>query len=208
MNCNIELELKLDLESEDNYTALLSAMPLSDDVCEQHNFFFDTTNNELAESGWALRIRILDNRAILTIKGDSTSEESGLAKRIEIEEEIDPESARTFVRDGLAASKLPKKILERFEAELTAAFLQTTISFKTIRTSIKQIIAGKEFVIEIDKVCYENGNKDFELEVELNDDKDLKPVKNYLEELFLNNKLPLQYQNESKLARALKNSGN
>jgi inorganic triphosphatase YgiF len=104
-----ETEIKFDLQNKKNHDKLIKFFNADDKAVEQSNSFFDTENSALSKQGWACRLRIESDRALLTLKGTGIKDERGLTTRTEIEQRLDMEEASDFIMNGITVDSLPDK---------------------------------------------------------------------------------------------------
>ncbi len=203
-----ETEIKVDLAVEENRKKLLAFFPGEKKVLEQENYFFDTAEGMLSQSGWALRLRLEEERASLTLKGTTSESRAGLAIRPEISARWDYERARQALAEGISSVEiLPLSIAEMAKLPAGGVKLEKKIHFKNYRVSIPHRMANLDLVLEIDRTEYDNGEVDFELEVEIPDAVLYDSVIEGLESLLRRLEIPLRYHARSKFARALAKVG-
>ena len=80
------------------------------------------------------------------------------------------------------------------------------IEFCNLRKTFDYNVGELSFTLEIDRTKY-GKYEDFELEIELDSDFDSEGIISEIEGLFRKLYITVNYQNESKFARALKNIG-
>lgn len=203
-----EIEIKVDLAVEENRKKLLSFFPGEKKVLEQENYFFDTAEGLLSQSGWALRLRLEEERASLTLKGTTSESRAGLAIRPEISARWDYERARQALVEGMSSVEIvPLSIAEMAKLPAGGVKLEKKIHFKNYRVSIPHRMENLDLILEIDRTEYDNGDVDFELEVEIPDAVLYDSVIAGLESLLRRLEIPLRYHARSKFARALAKAG-
>lgn len=199
-----ETEIKIDLALEVNYQKLLAFFPGEKKVFRQDNFFFDSVDRLLSRSGWALRLRLEEERASLTLKGTASESRDGLAIRPEISARWDYQRARQAIAEGISSVEiLPLSIAQQAKMPAAGIKLETMIHFKNYRVSIPQRLANLDLTLEIDRTEFDNGDIDYELEVEIPDATFYDPVIKELENFLGHLKIPLKFHTQSKFARAL-----
>jgi len=199
-----EIEIKLDLSNEANYRNILDHLSPDSSPVKQENYFFDTQERSLSESGWALRIRKEDAKATVTAKGPKKEDAEGLTIRQEIEEEIDANQSDLFIKGNIDPADLPPDIVLTIGDICSGRKLEKAISFINFRTTARSNTDGITVEIAIDRTEYSDGSVDFELEVELSEKSKYKAVTNIIEGIFDKAGVPLIIQADSKYARALK----
>jgi hypothetical protein len=154
-----------------------------------------------------LRIRLEEGCASIALKGTSSEIKEGLAIRPEISAQIPYDRAQAFIREGIDDRvALPSDIVAAFRKSMSGIKLKKMVDFKNRRTSILHNLEGKELLLEIDRTLFANGEIDFELEVEIPDDRIFETVVRGLEQLLNELDIPLKFHVQSKFARALKRS--
>jgi inorganic triphosphatase YgiF len=96
----MEIEKKFRIEQDESFATLAELTTLGaytlhhrDHVEQQHNTYYDTTDRQLEQQRYGLRIRQVDGRSIATLKG-AGEEENGMFRRDEWElEAADPHPA-------------------------------------------------------------------------------------------------------------------
>ncbi len=198
-----EKEIKLNLLSEKNYLTLREALPESIEDKELENVFFDTEDWELSRSGWALRVRRQAEKALVTLKGLSRKDVSGLTVRPEYEAEIPLETARRFIQNDLMKSELPDSIKRQLDKFGDSEKIANKFAFMTRRTVFPYSDGDFNLKFEMDITTFPDGSKDYELEIELEDRKTFNTVIKSIKELFGKLNISFIYQDESKFKRAL-----
>jgi uncharacterized protein YjbK len=203
---NLEIEIKLQLTSFTDYLKLVGFLGQIESEEHQVNGFFDTEDRQLAKAGWAFRVRAEDRRGLVTIKSISTR--TGMAViRQEIEAEIPRGTAMEALNlhtDVLALEIMPVQFIKRDFPNIQLAKL---IQFNNTRQKKLFRIGDNNFLLEVDKSEYSDGSVDYELEVELNDTKQIEVVEDHLRKLFGSLGIPFERQAESKFSRALCRAG-
>lgn len=192
MKMNREIELKL-LIDKNIYTNLNQSLQNLKTPIHQHNIFFDTHQNSLRNKKWALRLRHEKEKALLTLKGPSTTSH-GVHSRIEIEERIDQEKT-IELQNGFMKQCLPEQFLIAFDfpTEKLCPFLE----FKNHR-HFKDF---QGFTLELDhSIAY--GNELYECEFE-NTQENLQEVSGLIQSYFEENHWPYQPNSKNKLGWAL-----
>lgn len=160
---NIEQELKLSLTKWE-YDAILRANNAEPKL--QTNFYFA---GRMLQADEMVRIRQKDGKYILCYK-KRLSQRSGVLVADERECEIDEQTARKYIENGIAKVEL----LESLSVHM-AYDLRCVGSLDTYRAKFKL----KEWTIELDKNVY-LGKTDYELECESDRVESLEQLKSYL----------------------------
>ncbi|MFH2036639.1 MAG: CYTH domain-containing protein [Candidatus Zixiibacteriota bacterium] len=201
-----EKEIKLDLDNEENYKRLIGHFKNITTVI-QINTFFDTAENDLMNSGWALRIREIEGQFFITAKGMNRKGSLKLAIRPEIQEEIGKQKATVMLAEGFTKNDLPAQILEELNDIIMHDKFMKLVTFNTKRTTIAYETNSYSVQLEIDKTEYADHTVDYELEIEIPvadiQDKVIEQVRALLERL----NIPFIFQKYSKFGRALKKNG-
>lgn len=200
---NVEIEIKLKLESFTDYLKLMGYLGQIESEEHQINAFFDTEDRLLAKSGWALRVRAENKRGLVTVKSIPTTEGAAVVRQ-EIEAEIPRGVAYDIIglrTDLMSMTLMPVDFIKTQFPNLQLAKL---IQFDNIRQKKLFRIGGENYLLEVDKTLYTDGSVDYELEVELTDPERIGQVEDHLRKLFASLAIPFEHQAESKFARGLK----
>jgi len=143
-----------------------------------HDTYFDKQDQALRRSSWALRIRIVGEKRLLTVKGPATIIDSGIISRTEIEREWSrpalAELHRLLEKLGVSASVKSQPFRENDPA-LTLLELGLTVIQKRHVLRLPRRVAPKDArehawaELVIDRVSYDFGDqrvRHFELEIE------------------------------------------
>lgn len=200
-----EIEIKLDLQKEENYNKLIERFQITKKPARQENYFFDSENMDLSKNGWALRLRIEKDKCSLSLKGTTTQSFGGLAIRDEIEISIPDETAQKYAENGLRGGNLPDEISHIIQPIVSINDLALRLHFVNDRYRVNYSGGDIDLLFEIDKTEFADGSIDYELEIELKDQlsyqKALGEVTNFLDSV----QIVAVFQKRSKFARALKN---
>jgi len=205
---NEEIEIKLDLVNEGNYRCLIDHFGVGEKTRLQENYFYDSPDRVLAACGWALRVRIEENTAYLTIKGHASGTNDGVTTRLEIEETVLYSLAEEFVSKGIIISQLPDKIRATLADLPDNLCLTQLVFFRNYRTTIPFTDCGLSLEIEIDRTEFADGTVDYEIEVELPHQDVAKGILSGIHRLMKTLDIPIIPQKEGKLSRALKRKPN
>ncbi len=202
-----EIEIKLDLSNEANYRNILNLLTPEASSIRQENYFFDTYERSLFAAGWALRIRLEEDKTTVTAKGPKKNKDEGLAIRQEIEEEIDTNQSDMLLSGYIDTASLPSEIADSIKGYCSGRKFKKIVSFINHRTMVGHEANGITIEVAIDRTEYSDRSVDFELEVELSKISQYKAVMSVIEGIFDKAGVPVILQNESKYARALKKNG-
>ncbi len=198
-----EIEIKLDLQSFTNYLKLIGCLGQIDRRNRHLNGFFDTKDRRLSELGWAFRVRAEDNRGLVTAKGKNITD--GLAAvREEIEVDISRGKALEILRLGNDVLELDVPPTAFIRELVEHAKLYKILSFECNREIKSFRLGDKNRIFEVDTTNFTDGTVDYELEVEIDDPKEIEIVGGDLQSLFASLDIPFIPQKQSKFARALK----
>lgn len=95
-----ETELKLELPNTYNIESLVSGLKCIKKRHFEDNWLYDR-NNELINHASALRVRVTEQRTILTFKGPSTFTENGIKTRPEFEVDVSDSKILTQILESL-----------------------------------------------------------------------------------------------------------
>ncbi|RKX20357.1 MAG: hypothetical protein DRP51_05835 [Candidatus Zixiibacteriota bacterium] len=202
-----EIEIKLDLQKEENYNRLIERFQITNKPARQENYFFDSENMDLSKNGWALRLRIEKNKSSLSLKGTTSQSSGGLAIRDEIEISISDEIARKQAENGLREGWFPDEITHIIQPIVSTGNLAPRLHFINDRHRVNYSGGDIELLFEIDRTEFADGSIDYELEIELKNQllyqKALAEVIAFLDSV----QIVTVFQKRSKFARALKKEG-
>ncbi|MEW6411979.1 MAG: CYTH domain-containing protein [Candidatus Zixiibacteriota bacterium] len=200
---NREIEIKLDLASFTNYLKLVGFLGQIEREERHINAFFDSEDRHLSNKGWALRVRSEGSRGLITVK--SIPAEEGIAVvRQEIEAEIPKGQALDVIslaKDVLSLDNMP---IDFVKQKIGKRDLTRLVLFENVRQKKVFKIGDFNYLLEIDKTEYNDGSVDYELELELQDTRNLDVIEDALRKLFHSLGIPFVHQKESKFHRALK----
>lgn len=203
---DIEIEIKLQLGSFANYLKLIGFLGAAESEELQVNGYFDTEDRRLASAGWALRVRALDDRGLVTLKG--LPKVKGMAvMRKEIETEIDRRLAMEILNLRLDILSLKVAAIEYVNAEYPNLTLARLIQFRTTRQKKRFRFGDYVCILEVDKTEFHDGSLDYELEVELGEPGQIDVVQDGLQRLFSSLDIPFVVQEKGKYERALLHAG-
>ncbi len=202
-NIGREIEIKLDLGSFTNYLKLLGFLGKIENEDFQQNGFFDSADRQLAQSGWALRVRVEKKRGLVTIK--SIPVKPGLAVvRQEIETEIPRREALDILNGEMDVMGLQVMPIEYIKDKIAKVKVSSLVKFDNHRQKKLFKIDDASYMLEIDKTEFSDGSSDYELELEMSDTGRLDAIEAALRRLFSQLDIPFVKQSESKFGRALK----
>ncbi|MFZ5981693.1 MAG: CYTH domain-containing protein [Candidatus Zixiibacteriota bacterium] len=199
---NLEIEIKLELESFPDYLKLMGFLGNIESEDHQINGFFDSENRHLTERGWIFRVRVENDRGLITVK-DSGQQTGSAMVRQEIEAEITRSAALEILKLRLDALSLEVSPVEFIKREFPDLKLAKLIQFENVRQRKTCRLADGDYVFEVDKTEFSDGSSDYEVEIELKDIRQIETVENDLKKLFKTLNIPFKKQLSSKLARAL-----
>jgi uncharacterized protein YjbK len=203
---DIEIEIKLELGSFADYLKLVGFLGAAESEERQVNGYFDTEDRKLAAAGWALRVRALDDRGLVTLKGLPKVEGAAVMRK-EIETEIERRLAMDVLNLRLDILSLRASAIDYVKTEYPGITLARLIQFRNTRQK-KQFRFGDYLcMLDVDKTEYHDGSLDYELEVELKEPGQIDVVQNGLQRLFSSLDIPFVPQDKSKYERALLHAG-
>lgn len=204
-----EIEFKIDLQNEENYRRLIEFLNPGNESVVQSNFFFDTEEGDLAGNRWALRLRFENDRAVMTLKGDRRDAGEGLSVRTEVESGIDIETGRNFREKGtLVVKQLPEPIRGRLEGLADDQILRIKLGFSNRRIRVPWIKNNRNYLLEIDRTSFPDDSVDYELELEIDEEESYDDALRIITELLGSADIPLKFQTQSKMKRALARNRN
>lgn len=197
-----EIEIKLDLQSFSNYLKLIGFLGRIDRETHQVNTFFDTEEGVLAENGWALRVRVENERGLVTLKGMAAIKGAASLRR-ELESEITRGEANEIIHLRSDLMKLDCPAIAYVRDRFGEFALMRVIQFDNDRQCKEFKIGDGNYLLEIDKTKFSDGSVDYELEVELPEIGYREDVEDKLQKLLASLSIPYIKQPKSKLSRAL-----
>jgi uncharacterized protein YjbK len=201
-NQHLEIEIKLQLPSFPEYLKLLGFVGNAEREEQLFNCFFDSTDRQLAAAGYAYRVRLSEETALVTVKGLPTQE--GVAViRSELEAPIGQAVAKEIQggrRDCLDIDAEPAEFVKSLCRGISMTKL---VEFTTVRRFNQFRMGDDRCLLQIDKTDFSDGSTDYELEVEVPGREQIPVAENCLRRLFDSLKIPFGKQSDSKLARAL-----
>jgi uncharacterized protein YjbK len=201
-----EIEIKLDLQNEDNYKRLLNRLGPPVRRKSQMNHFFDTADRGLLKSKWALRLRQEDDNCTMALKGSEEGNRDGLAIRKEYETSFECRALEKALKDGLELSDCPEMVESQLRSLKITGILGLILTFHNERISLKYADRDISGQIELDKTRFSDDSVEFELEMELIRPDEYPAAFESLERLLGESHIPVRGMNESKFIRAFKRS--
>ncbi len=199
---NLEIEIKIQLESFTDYLKLIGYLGSIDHELDHLNAFFDSSDRKLSAAGYALRVRATDTSGSVTLKSRGSQSEV-VAVRDEIIGEIGFGVAREVIdgrTDLMSLECEPIAIVREKFPDFKPTLL---LKFRNHRKVKKYSLGETEYELEIDKTDYADASTDYELEVELSDESEAERVIAALRKIFDSLAMPFVPQTKSKFARAL-----
>lgn len=194
MQPGVEVEVKLRLPGPDAHQKLEQLFaPGHVATHQQENYFFDGPSKELNSRFVVLRVRFydVDKKAVLTLKGKQILQD-GIGRATEIEEPLDPVTARQFLQQPSELLKLPSELMQNLASKYGLTELVCLGGFENTR----QEISWQGYTLELDETKYPWGTL-YELEAETD-----KPeaLRSQLEALLQQQGVPYSYSTTSKFA--------
>lgn len=199
---NLEIEIKLQLQSFAEYLKLLGFVGNAEREEQNDNCFFDSADNQLARAGYAYRVRLRPDSALVTVKGMPSSDGAAVIRE-EIEESISRSVAQAIQReerDCLDVDIVPADFVRK---TCPGIKMKKLVEFVTLRKYVQFRLGDDRCLLQIDKSDYSDGSTDYELEVEVLGREQIPVTENCLKRLFDSLDIPLIRQTDSKLVRAL-----
>ena len=197
-----EIEIKLDLQTRENYAKLLSYLgrPKPKQEFHQKNIFFDTSKMTLANAGYYLRLRLEGRRGVLTLKEIYPKKSTVAMVRQEEEVVIPLKDAIEYSlgKKSLTDSKLKPMVLVKKKIDKLDLEIFTT--FNTIRKHY----SFDQYILQVDKVKYPGKIFAFGIEVELPNTRQSGAAAAALKRLLQSLDIEYVLQTESKFSRLLK----
>ena len=203
---NLEIEIKLQLGSFTNYLKLTGFLGPIDSEEHQINGYYDSEDRRLSKAGWALRVRIMEDRGQVTLKGVSASRGTAV-----IRQELEADIPHSFALEVLNLKKdvfdIEAPPVEFVKKEFPEVSLARQVKFSNIRQKKQFKIGDYFYTLEIDRTEFFDGSVDYELEVELDEADQVEVVQDSLQKLFVSLDIPFVTQGKSKYQRALEHAG-
>jgi len=199
---DLEIEIKLRLESFPNYLKLLGSVGEIEEERLHVSAFFDTARRDLRKGGWALRVRAENDRGLVTVKGASSRE--GLAVvRQEMEAEIERGLALEVIGGFYDVLKIDAGPVAFIKKEFPGHSMVKLVQFHNTRQLKHFRIGDHEYLLEIDKTEFADGSTEYELEVEVDDHSQIEVIQDHLKKMFDSLGIPFEREARSKFRRAL-----
>ncbi len=195
MTTAIEREVKLEI-NQAQYKSLCS---ISSNIssASQLNTFFDTPQAAIRKSGHACRIRISDDLAEVTVKGHNLSQTKSISCRMELEEEIPLQAAKSSLK-GFKSQELKCEPILFLESQLQGHFETVPLlSFSNHRS----FIPWQGWLLEIDCTTIQD-QVFYELEAEARSEDEIIRLETDLKQFFQQKKWQWQPAPYSKFHRA------
>ncbi len=199
-----EIEIKLDLQSAENYGLLLDKLGPPVSRSDQVNHFFDTTDFALLKSGWALRLRTDNEHCTMTLKGPGQEENGGLSVRAEYEATYDCRQLDQNIAGGLIPHTCPGLIRKQLEYMDISETMTRILVFQNERIAVKPEDLTGDRKIMLDITTFPDRSVDHELEIELDRPDEFPEAFELLKGLLKKHDVPVKIMKDSKFARALK----
>ena len=199
---SLEIELKLQLGSFTNYLKLVGHLGALDSEQHHINGFFDSEGRELANDGWALRVRAESDRGLVTLKSANRSQGSA-AIREEIEAEITRAVAMEVLNLRIDPLDIPVPPIDFVRSKFPEIALAKIVQFENNRQIKSYQIGDHTYMLEIDKTEFGDGLVDYELEIEMGTTDTVEIVKDKIGRLFASLDIPFIIECKSKFQRAL-----
>jgi inorganic triphosphatase YgiF len=201
-NSDLEIEIKIQLESFMDYLKLLGYLGPIDRKEYHQNAFFDTPERELGQAGYVLRVRSAELSGSVTLKS-LVSQTDALAVRQEMIGEIGAVMARAIMdghTDLMSLNVAPIAYLRSHFPKLAPVLL---LKFANERQVKRYRLGELELDLEIDRTEFSDGSVEYELEIELSDQSHYQPVRDAVARIFQSLAIPFVTQTKSKFERAL-----
>ncbi|MEM7263889.1 MAG: CYTH domain-containing protein [Planctomycetota bacterium] len=169
MNAPREQELKLQIADAAEYQRLCNALPGFEREIEQHNTYWDRTDDALRAAEVMLRIRVTEDRAVVTVKRAATRNADGFFEAVELEAEVD--RARAILA-------IERQQLDGLESEVLDGITREFGSCDTLRIwgemrNLRRCYRlADDLLAEVDRSDYGSGGVFFEVELESADPAD------------------------------------
>ena len=203
---NLEIEIKLQLGSFVNYLKLAGFLGPIDSEEHQINGYYDSEDRRLSTAGWALRVRVMEDRGQVTLKGVPASRGAAV-----IRQELEADIPRSLALEVLNLEKdvfsIEAPPVEFVRKEFPEVSLARLVKFSNIRQKKQFKIGDYFYTLEIDRTEFFDGSIDYELEVELDETNQVEVVQDSLLKLFTSLDIPFITQGKSKYQRALERAG-
>jgi adenylate cyclase class IV len=199
---NLEIEIKIQLGSFTDYLKLLGQLgPIERE--EHHlNAFFDSPQRDLSEAGYALRVRATDCGGSVTVKS-LVSQNEAVAVRKEVVGEIEASLARSLISGHTDLMSLSNPAIDQVRKDFPELQPMLLLQFRNDRQIKSYRFGDYDLDLEIDKTEFADGSVEYELEIELNDERQHELVENQVRKMFASLVIPFQNQTKSKFERAL-----
>ena len=199
---NLEIEIKIQLESFPDYLKIIGYVGLVDSEENHLNAFFDSPDRKLSVAGYALRVRATNTAGSVTLKSRGSQSES-VAVRSEFIGEIGSGVARDVIDGRTDLMSLECKPIAIVREQFPDLEPKLLLQFRNHRQIKRYFLGESEYDLEIDTTEFADGSIDYELEVELADETESERVLAGLQKIFISLAIPFLPQTKSKFERAL-----
>lgn len=203
---NQEIELKLHLQTEEDYQKLLTFSQEDRVEILQTNIFYDTPAREVSSIGYALRLRLQSDHGVITLKS-TTKQVSDASVRMEIEEKIPYEKAMHIMQRGNIKNLDSAPIRKLKDQKINLELLSPLLQFKNYRVKKNVELNNKTYLFELDKTTYSDDTTIYELEIELKSQNEINSAVADIQKLFQILDIEFIVMKKSKFERALEIAG-
>ncbi len=199
---NKEIELKIALASFVDYLKLIGYIGNADAKIYQTNIFYDSADKQVSKLGYAFRLRIEQDRAIVTLKS-TTAHVGDAAVRTEIEKFLSIEMGKELqeTSDFHLIDMPAIQLLQSKKVKI--GDLKPLLQFENERFKKKIELHSRNYIFEIDKTTYSDSTIIYELEIELATTDEIENAVSDVQQLFKSLDIEFELMKKSKFERAL-----
>jgi uncharacterized protein YjbK len=197
-----EIEIKFAFETEEDFWRFVKCFAVEKRGVVQTNYYFDTDDGHLGKMGFVVRLRRARGRCFVTIKGQRNAVGDGIFDVAEFETEVQVKECEKILQ-GKGSGEIVARLFPDLPPEVKKVLASCNlVLLAQSRTRRFRAHIGKGTVAVADETVFENGKKDYEVEVE---DKDTETARRVLLEALMTCGAKAVVQTQSKFDRAMAN---
>lgn|GEM_PF-1776385 len=166
---NREIEIKFAFETEQDFQRFVSLFGDRNKFVVQTNYYLDTEDGSLCRMGLVVRLREACGKFLLTAKGLRNIKTEGLFDVLEFEVEVGQKEGEKLLK-GVCHGEAVARYLPELPSKVKEVLASKRLTLLTkSRTRRFKVVLGKGVEGVADETMFENGRKDYEVEVESDD---------------------------------------
>jgi uncharacterized protein YjbK len=163
---NREIEIKFAFETKKDFWRFVRCFAVEKRGVVQTNYYFDSHDGRLGEMGFVVRLRKARGKFLLTVKGQRNATEEGVFDVAEFETEVGRKECEKLLQ-GRRSGEVIARFLPDLQPEARKVLLSKDLVLITQSKTrrFRAVLAGGMEAVA-DETLFENGKKDYEVEVE------------------------------------------